>query len=292
LAWYDYGARNYDAAVPRLMNLDHLTEKYHTQRPVVYAENNPVMFRDINGMGVDGWDTDFVNSETGEKTHIEDGKDQVIAINTSGLNYMQTLYNSDCSGYNEALSKLENTYLNLNMTTSQFDEVVGTIYSEASVSANWEEAAGIYGVLQNRANAENTSIYDQISRGGVAGYAKRDQIFKPTAQQDRINRVQKGIAMSVATQKDYSNGAYWWDGTDFSNGGGYRERYLQGYKFTDSNHDLWNMGNNSVNGKMPFGTYQYKYESTNAIGNTIFSRKTTEYRRVENPGSRLYRSYP
>jgi hypothetical protein len=250
------------------------------------------MFRDINGMGVDGWDTDFVNYETGEKTHIEDGKDQVIAINTSGLNYMQALYNNDCSGYNEALSELENTHLNLNMTTSQFDEVVGTIYSEASVSANWEEAAGIYGVLQNRANAENTAVYNQISRGGVAGYARRDQIFKPTAQQDRINRVQKGIAMSVATQKDYSNGAYFWAGKDIASP--IEKRATGGLFFTNTMHDVMNVGSKKIknapittywlnsNGKRlgVRGTYSYTYESTAGYGNTTFMRKTMNYMRA------------
>jgi len=53
LNWYDYGARNYDAALGRFMNLDPLTEKYNTHSPYVYANNNPVLFKDINGMGID-----------------------------------------------------------------------------------------------------------------------------------------------------------------------------------------------------------------------------------------------
>jgi hypothetical protein len=277
--------------VSYFISTDPPAEKYPKMMPYNYTMNNPVRFVDPTGMAPE---TDFINYETGERTHLEDGKDQVIAINTNGLNYMKALYESDCSEYNKALSQLENTHLNLHMTTSEFDQVVGTIYSEASVNGPWEEAAAIYGVLQNRANAQvkiNT-VFKQISKNGVNGYSKRYQIFKPTAQQDRINRVQKGIAMSVATQKDYSNGAYWWDGGDFKNGGGYKDRYLQGYKFTDRSHDLWNMGDHPVNGRKKYGPYRYKYESTNAIGGTIFSRKTTEYRRVENPGKALYYPFP
>jgi len=56
LNWYDYSARNYDTALGRFMNLDPLAEKYNFQSPYVYADNNPVFFVDINGMGVDEQD--------------------------------------------------------------------------------------------------------------------------------------------------------------------------------------------------------------------------------------------
>jgi RHS repeat-associated protein len=82
LAWYDYGARNYDTAVARFMNLDPLTEKYHTQSPFVYADNNPVMFRDINGMGVED---DYVFNEKGEYKYkiVNDKPDQIVIKNST-----------------------------------------------------------------------------------------------------------------------------------------------------------------------------------------------------------------
>ena len=85
LAWYDYGARNYDTAVARFMNLDPLTEKYHTQSPFVYADNNPVMFRDING---EGTDDEWIQFSTGETVKVGDkgGKniDYITRINEDG----------------------------------------------------------------------------------------------------------------------------------------------------------------------------------------------------------------
>jgi len=70
LDWFDYGARNYDTALGQFMNVDPLTEKYNFQSPYVYADNNPVLFRDINGMGTDNYDG--VDFPIGQEIHAWD----------------------------------------------------------------------------------------------------------------------------------------------------------------------------------------------------------------------------
>jgi len=50
---YDFGARNYDSALGRWMNIDALSEVYVGISPYAYTLNNPVLFIDPDGNYVD-----------------------------------------------------------------------------------------------------------------------------------------------------------------------------------------------------------------------------------------------
>ncbi|WP_440881294.1 RHS repeat domain-containing protein [Tenacibaculum sp. C7A-26P2] len=53
IQWYDFGARNYDAALGRWMNLDPLANKYYNLSPYNYTANNPILFKDPDGRYID-----------------------------------------------------------------------------------------------------------------------------------------------------------------------------------------------------------------------------------------------
>ena len=79
LNWYDYGARQYDAALGRFTAVDPLTEKYYEMSPYTYCGNNPIKYIDPTGMFYTGY---TVN----EKGHIK-------IVSDEGGNYYDVLYN-------------------------------------------------------------------------------------------------------------------------------------------------------------------------------------------------------
>ena len=277
LEWLDYGARFYDVQIARWFLVDPICDDLEQvdKSPYNFSWNNPISLVDPNGMKPL---TDFVNISTGVITHIEDDDDQVVAASSELVSQMQNLFENDKAQYNSALERIKQTPLNLNLTRKQFDFLAETVYAESS--GGFAESLGIVNVLENRASNQGNNIVDQLSDKspyGVYGVRKTgSSTYKYSYRNEKgvpsdIKRknVHRSIAVGLSTEFDITNGAFFWDGKDFNGlnsvNGGYRHRYLPGYLFTDARHDLWGQGNNLV-GKT------YKYQSTNAIENTTFSK--------------------
>ena len=138
---------------------------------------------------------------------------------------------------------------------------------------NWQEAAGIYSVLENRANADGTTVLGVASGGGIYGYTHRNKIFDVRANQAQVRNAYKGLIEGYY-DSDFSNGGYYWHGRDFGlkKWAAYKSFYLVGFNFTDTSHDLWKLGSHKSK-----HSWEYKYESTAAFGSTTFMRLTNAW---------------
>ena len=115
LNWYDYGARQYDAAIGRFMTVDPMAEKYHMWSPYTYCKDNSILRIDIDGKD------DYVINKTG----------YIRREQTTTLKQDRVFYNNIRSG------------ISIEITDKQ---LLPTMRKSQS---NWKGNRSTYGVTKN-----------------------------------------------------------------------------------------------------------------------------------------------
>jgi len=202
---YDYGARNYDPALGRWMNLDPLANMYPSTSPYAFVNNNPLIFVDPDGRLI--LSAKFVRDYPEIANYIKNN------LKNDVLNSPRIM---------EALSQVTGGNLNAKTVSYALTDGQGPKYQTSKAPGGSEGATGYY-------NSSSNTI--QI---GQEFLNKIEEVLKNGSLEQKE---EAALALLMSTLHEFSHYGDWLDGSFAGGDVGWDLEKMLFRKVTD---DPWN----------------------------------------------------